>query len=390
MRILFLVDGYFPGIGGAELQAKLLAETLIAKGHAVQFVAPHLETHLPLEHTWEGLPIKRIAYPHIPKLSNILYMCSFALYILKHGKDYDAIHIHMVHKMAFITGLFKGFLGIPVLAKVSGATEFEGGVFDYSSNQWYKKLTRRVLRRIDYYQSLSSFSKEQIVKAGIPEEQVINLANGLDVNRFSLSKALHSVKQSDKTIIAYCGRFEPVKALPILFTALAQIKEQGNDNFLLRLAGDGSEEDNLTALVASLGLNAHVEFCGRIDDVPGFLNQAHVYTQVSRYEGLSNSVIEAMCCGLAPVLTRISGNEDLVVHGESGYLIAVDDVDALAQHLNEILLDREKCRQLGAKARERVESLCALDVVVETLESVYDGSYSAAPEQIATQQQRAA
>lgn len=374
MRILFLVDGYFPGVGGAEMQAQLLAKTLINRGHDVLVVAPHLLPDLPLEETLDGVPIKRIAYPHIPKLANIFYMLSFAVFLLKNGRDYDALHIHMVHKMASVVALMHGWLGKPVLAKVSGATEFEGGVLDFRHDKFYKRWLRKLLMRLDYFQSLSSYSKTQILQAGAKEEQVITLANGLDVNRFQLSQALHQ-ENSEEFIFAYCGRLEPVKAVPVMIQAVAKLRERGYDNFVLRLAGEGNEEESLIELTDSLGLYDYVEFCGRIDDVPGFLAQAHAYVQVSRYEGLSNAVIEAMCSGLPPVLTRISGNEDLVEHGDSGYLIEVDGVDSLAGYLSGLLDDRELCRTVGVAARARVEQLCALDYVVDTLERVYRNDY---------------
>lgn len=378
MRILFLVDGFFPGVGGAEMQAQLLAKTLIKRGHEVLVVAPHLLPHLPLEETLDGVPIKRIGYLHIPKLANIFYMLSFAMFLFKNGRDYDALHIHMVHKMASVTALMRGWLGRPVLAKVSGATEFEGGVLDFRQDKFYKRWIRKLLMRLDYFQSLSSFSQSQIMQAGAREEQVITLANGLEIERFKLSQALHS-GSVEEFVFAYCGRLEPVKAVPVMIYAAAQLRERGYDNFVLRLAGEGSEEEALIELTDSLGLYEYVEFCGRISDVPCFLAQAHAYVQVSRYEGLSNAVLEAMCSGLPPVLTRISGNEDLVVHGESGYLIEVDDVDALTGYLAKLLDNRAHCRDVGLAARQRVEELCALEHVVSTLEKIYQGDYQRNP-----------
>ena len=376
MRILFLVDGYYPGVGGAEIQATLLAKTLIQRGHQVQVVAPHLLPELPLEDTWQGIPVRRIAYFHVPKLANIFYMISFAHFLFKHGRDYDAYHIHMVHKMASVVAIMKRFLGKPVLAKVSGATEFEGGVLDFREDAFYKRALRKLLMRLDYFQSLSSYSKSQILAAGARQDQVITLANGLDIQRFELSEALHNDDSvQSQTVIAYCGRLQEVKALPVLLQAVACLRNKGYDEFLLRLAGDGDQEEHLRELTKELGLCDYVEFCGRISDVPSFLSQAHIYVQVSRYEGLSNSVLEAMCTGLPPVLTRISGNEDLVVHGKSGYLVDVDDVQELAKQLSTLLDDRAHCRSLGLAARARVENLCALEKVVDVLERIYSGQY---------------
>ncbi|MGB0866742.1 MAG: glycosyltransferase, partial [Granulosicoccaceae bacterium] len=207
MRILFLVDGYFPGVGGAEIQAQLLAKTLIGRGHDVQVVAPHLLPELPLEESHHGVPIKRIGYPHIPKLSNIFYMINFARFYLKHAREYDAVHIHMVHKMASVVALLRNWVDRPVIAKVSGATEFEGGVLDFRHDRFYTRWLRKLLMRIDYYQSLSSFSTAKIRQAGASAEQVVTLANGLDISRFQLSHTLHQLGDDrGEFVFAYCGR----------------------------------------------------------------------------------------------------------------------------------------------------------------------------------------
>jgi glycogen synthase len=70
---------------------------------------------------------------------------------------------------------------------------------------------------------------------------------------------------------------------------------------------------------------------------------------------MPNAVLEAMSSGMPVIATRIAGNEELVVPGETGLLIPPDDVASLRDALLELLADEEKCRQMGRQAHTRVE-----------------------------------
>lgn len=122
----------------------------------------------------------------------------------------------------------------------------------------------------------------------------------------------------------------------------------------LVLAGDGPQRLQLEHLAADLGIADTVEFAGVVGDLRALFASAHSFVLASRYEGMSNALLEAMAAGMPCVATRVSGSEDVIIGGQSGLLVPPEDSGALACALMAILMDHELARSLGHEARARV------------------------------------
>ena len=130
-RILLVVDGYYPAMGGTELQVALLSAAFQARGHEVQVVVPWMFPERPREELIRGVKTTRISYPHVKGIGALVLMVKFFFWLIKNRHQYDAIHVHMVKNLATVMGLARPFLRDKVMAaKVSGAWEFEGGLLD--------------------------------------------------------------------------------------------------------------------------------------------------------------------------------------------------------------------------------------------------------------------
>ncbi len=373
MKILCVVDGRFPWTGGSQKQAILIAERMREKGHAVEYLCPDLEVNSSETTLINGIQCRRLGFLRVPGLASASYCLNVAWFLLLHGRSYDVIHIHMVEKFAAVLGVLKPVVKARVLAKVAGATEFDGGVFDTRKSTWINRLVRKLALGIGVFQTISRDTQQRLKALGVRDEDMLVLPNAIDVHDFTPSQALHGGEQSDTTVIAFSGRLVEVKCLPNLIDALAQLKANCAPRVELWLAGDGPMRSTLEAQVKRLDLSTEVKFFGEIADVPAFLNGAHAYCQVSRMEGLSNSVLEAMASGLPCVLTRISGNEDLLVEGETGFGVDVDDPIGLASQLQKLVDDRQRCRHMGATARQFVESAFSVEHVTAQIERCYRG-----------------
>jgi glycosyltransferase involved in cell wall biosynthesis len=133
-------------------------------------------------------------------------------------------------------------------------------------------------------------------------------------------------------------------------------------------------EKPLREQAGKLGIAHQVEFLGHRDRVEDVLAEAHIGVLCSRIEGLSNTLLEFMACGLPVVASRVSGSEDFVEPGRNGWLFDVGDVAALSRCLREAeSLSPERLAELGKKARQDVESKAALDHVVGRLMQLYRG-----------------
>ena len=364
-RILMVVDGQYPAIGGAEKQAKLLSASFLRQGHVVQVLAPRLSSTQAVSEIIEGIPVHRLVYPRIPVLGAIALDLRFAAYILSHRRAFDVIHIHMMRNLAGAAGWVRQWLGIPMVAKVSGADEFHGGILD---TMLMRKPIHRVLnagaRRIDAYQCISAFTRKAMVGAGYDDAKMHLIPNAVDCARFACTRG-----NAPLVRVVFVGRHVKVKGIDVLLRAWALVRRP--DCVRLVLAGNGPERSALQALAHALGLDEVVEFPGNVDDVPGLLAEAGLYVQASHQEGLPNAVLEAMASGLAVVATRVSGHEDVVEHGRTGFLVPPNDPASLAQAMQVLLDDSELRLRMGATACQAIRNTYCADIVTAQLLHLY-------------------
>jgi glycosyltransferase involved in cell wall biosynthesis len=114
---------------------------------------------------------------------------------------------------------------------------------------------------------------------------------------------------------------------------------------------------SLKRSVARDGLEHRTRFLGWLqpDEILAEYANASLFMFPSRHEGMPNAVLEAMASGLPVVATQISGNDELVIPGETGVLVPTDDPEALGAALRSLLLDASMRERMGRAGRARVE-----------------------------------
>ncbi len=167
------------------------------------------------------------------------------------------------------------------------------------------------------------------------------------------------------------GRLDPQKGLDVLLDAALKVVETRQD-WHLALAGDGPERDALRIRSESdPRLKNRTHWLGRRDDVPSLLKAANALVLPSLWEGMPNVVLEAMAARRAVVASAVEGTEDLVIPGQTGWLVPPGDAVALAGALTEAASDPERLRRFGDAARERVEAHFTPNRVVEAYDRLW-------------------
>lgn len=364
-RILMVVDGFYPSTGGAEMQARLLSRSFAAAGHDVTVIVPQLDRSLPVHDTLDGVRVERIAYPRVKLVGAVVLYLRFAALLLARRAAYDAVHVHTAHFLAAVAGLVRPMTRRTLMVKVSGAWEFDGGVLDPKlRGKPLYRLTNWMLRQADHMHCISDYTRQMLLEAGYADDQVCMIPNAVDLQRFVPTPPV-----LDTPTVAFVGRLVPVKGLPVLLAAWRQVIDRLPGRLVI--AGDGPQRAELERLVAELQLGDSVEFKGNVSDVPSVLAGAAVYVQPSYQEGMPNSVLEAMACGLPVVGSRVSGNVDLIASGESGLLVPPGDPDALAGALVELLSAPGRAQAMGRRSREIVEQRFAVPSVLQRLLGAY-------------------
>lgn len=371
-RILLVVDGYYPTIGGTELQVELVAAAFQARGHQVEVLAPWMHPERPQVEMIRGVKTTRIDYPRIKGIGAVILMLKFLWWIWRHRNSYDAIHVHMVKNLGAAMGMAKPFLASKIMAaKISGAWEFEGGILDPALRHrlpW--SLMNYFVRKLDYFQTISDYTRERLLDAGYPADKIVMIRNGLPIADFQNARRSRAATH-DVVTLGYAGRLEPVKGVDILIAACGELKRRGLDNFELDIAGVGRQDKNLAAQAQKLGISEQVRFLGGIHDMPGFMADIDIYVQPSHQEGLPNSVMQAMAAGLPVVGTAVSGNIDLIVPDQNGYLSPAADAFAMADNLQRLIESETLRADFGKASFAAIQGTYALDTVLDQLTELY-------------------
>jgi len=165
----------------------------------------------------------------------------------------------------------------------------------------------------------------------------------------------------------FVGRLAVQKNIDMLLHALDGISEQ----FETVLVGDGELEGELKALAEKLHLE-NVRFFGRADgaDLIDLFAQADLFVLPSEREGMPLVLLEAMAMGLPTVATDIAGNRDVVIDGENGRLVPLNDAAAMRRALVELASDEALYSRMSESARKSAERF-RWDAVGQDFEDVY-------------------
>lgn len=175
----------------------------------------------------------------------------------------------------------------------------------------------------------------------------------------------------EQVVIGVVARLFDYKGHTHLFDAFAQVAAE-HPRAVLVLVGEGPLLDELTAQAQSLGLAERIHFLGLRHDVPRLLQAFDLFCLPSLLEGMPNVVLEAMAAGLAVISTTVPGATELVVPGETGWLVAIADSDAIARALREALGDRNRLQAYGQAGRRRVEQNFDLPVIIDRCLAFYE------------------
>lgn len=214
-------------------------------------------------------------------------------------------------------------------------------------------------------------------RVGIPRAKIRTIPNGVDTTKFTPAPAT-VLRQSlgipdDAVVIGSIGRLETVKAYDTLLQATALLRARGASRCHVVLFGDGSQREALRAQAERLG----------VDDVlrlPGWTTQAvdahrllDVFVLPSRSEGQSVSLMEAMACGVVPVVSDVGANAEMLGPALRAHVVSPEQPEALADAIWLATSKRDAMRRIGATVRRRVIEQYSLDRMIERYERLYRG-----------------
>jgi len=348
MRVAIVAHGLSDG--GAERVAAMVSNHYAQKGHKVLFVAVYSRERVyPLEDSVE--------YIHIDESSSNKLKKGFgrARKVDRAIRDFHAdVVVSFIINELFLSSIRKT-APIVYTLRIDPGLEFDTpgykalGFFAYS----------RAAKIIFQTPGARDYFPERIREKGIviPNPLTRNLPEWKGVDC------------CEKTVITAC-RLNEQKNLPMLISAFAVFHKK-HPEYTLHIYGEGELKEELKAFAGSCGVAEHVFFPGYARNIHEIMARSGIFALTSDYEGLSNSMLEALAIGVPTVCTDCppGGAKLYIEDGVSGMLVPVGDTEALTEKLCHMAEDPALCEKMSENSRKIREEL-DVDRVLSQWESV--------------------
>jgi glycosyltransferase involved in cell wall biosynthesis len=279
---------------------------------------------------------------------------------LIHAHEFDGItHGSLVARL----------VGVPCVATVHG------------KNYYWEKRRRRLAYRVASHIATMVAVSEDLKRfitanVGVPAMRIKVIYNGQEVfppvapeQRRCLRAELGL--EEDEQVVGLVGSLYPIKGHKYLLEAVPRILKLHPDTTFL-IVGRGELELPLKEEVNRCGLKNRVRFLGLRDDVSALLSLMDIFVLPSLSEGLSIALLEAMAAGKPVIATDVGGNPEVVVDGETGFLVPPRDADTLAAKLLLLVADKHQARRLGKNGRRRVQQHFSFQSMVNNYQDLYE------------------
>ncbi len=379
LHVLMISPQFRPMVGGYEHAAERLALELSRRGHEVTVATERRDPAWPREERLEGVRILRLPSSNRRGIQTLIGILALSTYLLFKGRSFDVFHVHQYGWSSSVAIVLGILTRRPVILKLTNTgAQGIGATFKLLP---FPALHRLLHRRLSGCIATSQRARDEIVDLGLAPSRVHLISNGLDVEAFQPasparrdeSRAQLEIPADAPLVVIVC-RMRPEKDLPGLLDAWAIVRARAPAAHLA-IVGDGVDGGNQMAALeeqaARLGLGASLLLPGSSLDPRPWYAAADLYVLSSINEGLSNSLMEALSCGLPVVSTRVSGSEDIVEAADVGVLVPVGDAEALGAALADLLADSDGQKARGARAREYALSHFSLESVADRVEQLY-------------------
>jgi glycosyltransferase involved in cell wall biosynthesis len=211
--------------------------------------------------------------------------------------------------------------------------------------------------------AIADFTRKYLIETyAIPEEVVALIYQGTDVERFTHSESAqrearerYPLPDDASPILGSIGSIEPRKGHPVLFEALRALVEKRLPNVHLMMVGDGPDEEMLKGMAKDIGLEKHVSFFPFTDEPNYIFERLDVTVLPSlEKEGLPNVLLESMSMGVPVVSSNLGGIPEIVIDGETGFMVPPGDQAALADAIEAVWSDQDRYRAMKTKVREMI------------------------------------
>ena len=323
-----------------------------------------------------NFPNKIVSIRAINKILNLFYSAAF---IVRETRDFQPDVAHYFLPEAYLLGGFLSFFVGP-----------RRKVMSRRSRNFYQRRTpvlrleRLLHRHMDVILTNSTASWIDLKNEGAPESKIILSYNGIDASEFRQttpdpSQLADLGMQQEDFIITCVANLIPYKGHSDIVSALRLVSNRARKIGLrpprmLFVGDDRGIQAELEKQAFEEGVADLLKFSGLRANIPQILNASDMAILASHEEGMSNALLEYMCCALPIIATDVGGNRELL--GDTGLLVAPRSPKDLAAAIFDLYTQEDTARSLGKRARARVVSQFPLSASIDTYGDVYDALWT--------------
>jgi glycosyltransferase involved in cell wall biosynthesis len=387
LKILHVIPVFSEAFGGPVAVVRSMAKELAKRHEVTVYTTTALDTKHDSKTREERIDGYKIIYFnrslkhfYFNKFMGQINLSFTMLKAIKdHLREFDLVHVHswqqfpdvLVHKYA-------RKYGVPYILQVHGSLP------NIIEKQKIKHLFdilfgKRILQDASMLVATCQLEANQMRAAGVPAKKIAIIHNSLIESQFKNLPLEGSLKRrlgltEEQKIILYLGRIHKIKGIDTLVKSYCNIIKEFDNTRLVIIGPDDGYLNDLKSLISLLKMENNIIVSGPAygkEKMEAYVD-AEVCVFPSNYEIFGMTTIEACACGKPVITSEVSGiAPEIIVDGETGFLIKPNDIFALSQDLRFILLNGEKARQIGKKARVFALSFFTAKKVIPDLENLY-------------------
>ncbi len=363
----------YPTFGGSGVLATELGMALATKGHQVHFITYSQPVRLSAFNA--NIFYHEVRVPTYPLFDFPPYETALAstMVDVAINQKLDLLHVHYAIPHASAAYTAKKILqktagiNIPVITTLHGTD-----ITLVGKDSTYKPVVAFSINESDIITAVSKNLREETYKIFDITKDIEVIYNFVDVHRFS-KKPIDAFKKTlapnGERVLMHASNFRKVKRVEDVIKVFALVNQQIPSK--LMMVGDGPERHQAENLCRQLGICDGVRFVGKQEQMEDIMVISDLFLLTSDYESFGLSALEAMAARVPVVSSNAGGLPEINIHGETGYLAPVGQVEEMAKYAVEILKDDETLQRFKQKAYEQA---CRFDIqhIVPDYEELYE------------------
>jgi N-acetyl-alpha-D-glucosaminyl L-malate synthase BshA len=364
----------FPTYGGSGIVGSELGRELSERGHSVHFISYALPTRLcRLNERMQFHQVDLFDYPLFEFPPYDLALASKILEVAE-SRRLDVLHMHYAipHATAAYLAreMYKPQRYLPFVTTLHGTD-----ITLVGSRRSFLPITRFSIAQSDAVTAISRYLADETCRTfgNCGVEVIPNFINAEEYRRRANEELRSNLAPAGEKLLIHVSNFRPVKRITDCIHTLARIRRERSDlPVRLIMCGDGPERLGAEDLARDYGLNNDVLFAGQVPNIADYLSVADLLLLPSETESFGLAALEAMACQVPVIATRTGGLPEVVLHGETGYLVDLGDTKTMADCAIAIISNDRKRREMGERGRAWAIEQFNTDRVIPQYEKLYE------------------